>query len=160
MDSQDGLNYLGRIIACCSLRIVSRTGGVVVCTLSLHAEGPWSKSWQVVHIDLDKGRDSTFRCEYWFWIRRDYTFGGGYGFVVGVKFHFWLDMVILISNLQTTDVSFIPRVLVWICLHAWLIHGFVLCIFISHPKKQDKIQPLLQSTLRLSIHFECWEVLS
>ena len=37
MDSQDGLNYLGRIIACCSMRIVSRTGGVVVCTLSLHA---------------------------------------------------------------------------------------------------------------------------
>ena len=31
MDSQDGLNYLGRIIACCSMRIVSRTGGVVVC---------------------------------------------------------------------------------------------------------------------------------
>ena len=29
------------------MRIVSRTGGVVVCTLSLHAEGPWFKSWQV-----------------------------------------------------------------------------------------------------------------
>ena len=28
------------------------------------------------------------------------------------------------------------------------------------PKKQDKIQPLLQSMLRLSIHFEFWEVLS
>ena len=27
-----------------------------------------------------------------------------------------------------------------------------------HPKKQDKIQPLLQSTLSLSIRFECWEV--
>ena len=42
------------------MRIVSRTGGVVVCTLSLHAEGPWSKSWQVMHIDLEEGRDSTF----------------------------------------------------------------------------------------------------
>ena len=52
VDSQDGLNYLGRIIASCSMRIVSRTGGVVVCTLSLHAEGPWFKYWQVVHIDL------------------------------------------------------------------------------------------------------------
>ena len=52
VDSQDGLNYLGRIMACCSTRIVSRTGDVVVCTLSLHAEGPWFKSWQVVHIDL------------------------------------------------------------------------------------------------------------
>ena len=58
MDSQDGLNYLGRIIACCSLRIVSRTGGVVVCTLSLHAEGPWFKSWQVVHADLEYWHDS------------------------------------------------------------------------------------------------------
>ena len=53
VDSQDGLNYLGRIIACCSMRIVSRTGGVVVCTLTLHAEGPWFKSRQVVHIDLE-----------------------------------------------------------------------------------------------------------
>ena len=53
VDSQNGLNYLGRIIACCSMRIVSRTGGVVVCTLSLHAEGPWFKSWHLVHIDLE-----------------------------------------------------------------------------------------------------------
>ena len=53
VDSQEGLNYLGRIIACWSMRIVSRTGGVVVCTLSLHAERPWFKSWQVVHIDLE-----------------------------------------------------------------------------------------------------------
>ena len=53
VDSQNGLNYLGRIIACCSMRIVSRTGGLVVCTLCLHAEGPWFKSWQVVHFDLD-----------------------------------------------------------------------------------------------------------
>ena len=60
MDSQDGLKYLDRIIACCSMRIVSRTGGVVVCTLSLHAEGPWFKSWQVVHMELEKGRHSTF----------------------------------------------------------------------------------------------------
>ena len=60
MDSQDGLNYLGRIIACCSMRIVSRTGGVVVCTLSLDAEGPWFKYWQLVDIDLESGRDSTF----------------------------------------------------------------------------------------------------
>ena len=42
------------------MRIVSRTGGVVVCTLSLHAEGPWSKSWQVMHIDLEEGPYSTF----------------------------------------------------------------------------------------------------
>ena len=41
-------------------------------------------------------------------------------------------------------------VAVWISLHAWLIHGNGLCIFPSHRKKQDKIQPLLQSTLRLS----------
>ena len=53
VDSQDGLNYLGRIIACCSMRIVWRTGGVVVCTLCLHAKGPWFKSWQVVHIDWE-----------------------------------------------------------------------------------------------------------
>ena len=53
VDSQDGLNYLGRIIACCSMRIVSRTVGVVVCTLSLLAEGPWFKSWQVVDMDLE-----------------------------------------------------------------------------------------------------------
>ena len=53
MDSQEGLNYLARIIACCSMRIVSRTGGVVVCTLSLHAEGPWFKSWQVVRVELE-----------------------------------------------------------------------------------------------------------
>ena len=42
------------------MRIVSRTGGVVVCTLSLHAEGPWFKPWEVVHIDLEWARDSTF----------------------------------------------------------------------------------------------------
>ena len=53
VDSQDGLNYLSRIIACCSMRIVSRTGGGVVCTLSLHAEGPWFKSFQVVHVELE-----------------------------------------------------------------------------------------------------------
>ena len=78
----------------------------------------------------------------------------------GWSLTFDFDKFILISNLQTTDVSFMPRVAVWISLHAWLIHVFVLCIFPSHPKKQDKIQPLLQSLLRLSIYFECWEVLS
>ena len=26
---------------------------VMVCTLSLHAEGPWFNSWQVVHIHLE-----------------------------------------------------------------------------------------------------------
>ena len=41
-------------------------------------------------------------------------------------------------------------VAVWISFHACLIHGFGLCIFPSHPEKKDKIQPLLQSTLRLS----------
>ena len=35
------------------MRIVSMTGGVVVCTRSLHAEGPWLKSYQVVHIDME-----------------------------------------------------------------------------------------------------------
>ena len=40
--------------------IVSRTGGVVVCTLSLHGEGPCFKAWQVVHMDLEYGRDSRF----------------------------------------------------------------------------------------------------
>ena len=40
------------------MRTVSRTGGVVVCTLTLHAEGPWFKSWHVVHIDLEYWRDS------------------------------------------------------------------------------------------------------
>ena len=42
------------------MSIVSRTGGVVVCTLSLHAVGPWFKTWQVVHFDLEQERDSTF----------------------------------------------------------------------------------------------------
>ena len=42
------------------MRVVSRTGGVVVCTLSLHAEGPWYKSWQVAPMELEKGGDSTF----------------------------------------------------------------------------------------------------
>ena len=68
VDSQDGLNYLGRITECCSMRIVSRTGGVVFCTLSLHAEGPWFKSSQVVHMELEWGRDSTFGGAYWFFI--------------------------------------------------------------------------------------------
>ena len=53
VDSLDGLNYLGRITACCSMRIVSRTGGVVFCTLSLHAEVPWFKSWQVVDMEFE-----------------------------------------------------------------------------------------------------------
>ena len=55
----------------------------------------------VVHIDFESGRD--------------YTFGGAYGFGVAVKFDF--DKFILISNLQTMDVSFMPRVAVWISLH-------------------------------------------
>ena len=38
-------------------------------------------------------------------------------------FTFDFDKFILISNLQATDVSFMPRVAVWISLHAWLIHG-------------------------------------
>ena len=63
------------------MRIVSRTGGVVVCTLSLHAEGPWFKSWQVVHMELDWGRDSTF--------------GGAYGVGVGARFHLWWCILIL-----------------------------------------------------------------
>ena len=78
----------------------------------------------------------------------------------GWSFTFDFDIFILISNLQTTNVIFMPGVAVWISLNTWLIHGFGLFIFPSHPKRQDKIQPLLQSMLRLSIHFECWEVLS
>ena len=39
------------------MRIVSRTGGVVVFTLSLHAEGPWFKSGQVVLINLEQWLD-------------------------------------------------------------------------------------------------------
>ena len=35
------------------MRIVSRTGGVVVSTHSVHAEDPWFKSWQVVHVELE-----------------------------------------------------------------------------------------------------------
>ena len=69
----------------------------------------------------------------------------------GWSFTFDFDKFIFISNLQTTDVSFIARVAVWISLHAWLIQGFGLCIFPLDPKKVDNIQPLLQSTLRLSI---------
>ena len=61
----------------------------------------------------------------------------------GWSFTFDFDKFILISDLQTTDVSFMPRVAVWISLDAWFIHGFGLCIFPSHAKKQDKIQPLL-----------------
>ena len=72
------------------MRIVSRTGGVVVLTLSLHAEGPWFKSWQVVHIYLEEGRIPHLVVHIDFEKGRDYTFGGGYGFGVGVKFHFWL----------------------------------------------------------------------
>ena len=70
------------------MRIVSRTGGVVVCTLSYMVKAPGSSlgkwciwSWSririphlVVHIDFESGGY--------------YTFGGEYGFGVGVKFHF------------------------------------------------------------------------
>ena len=55
----------------------------------------------------------------------------------------------LSSYLKTTDVSFMPRVAVWISLHTWLIHGFGLCIFPSHPKKQDKILPLLKINIKI-----------
>ena len=49
------------------MRIVSRTGGVVVCTLSLHAEGP------LVQV----------------------LAGGAYGVGVGVRFHIWWSILIL-----------------------------------------------------------------
>ena len=49
------------------MRIVSRTGGVVVCTLSLHAEGPWV---QVLT-------------------------GGAYGVGVEARFHIWRCILIL-----------------------------------------------------------------
>ena len=63
VDSQDGLNYLGRIIACSSIDMVSRTGGVVVCTLSLHAEGPWFKSCAGGACGVGVGRHShIWRC--------------------------------------------------------------------------------------------------
>ena len=35
----------------------------MVCTLSLHVEGIWFKSWQVVHFDLEWKGDPTFRGE-------------------------------------------------------------------------------------------------
>ena len=44
------------------MRIGSRTGGVMVCTLSLQAEGPWFKSWHVVHIELEEGRLDIWWC--------------------------------------------------------------------------------------------------
>ena len=49
------------------MRIVSRTGGVVVCTLSLHAEGPMV---QVLA-------------------------GGAYRIGVGARFHIWWCILIL-----------------------------------------------------------------
>ena len=54
------MNYLGRIIACCSMSIVSRTCGGVVSTLRLQSEG----------------------------LQVQVLAGGGYGFRVGVKFYF------------------------------------------------------------------------
>ena len=104
--------------------IVSRTGGVVVCTLSLHAEGPWSKSWQLVHIDLELGRDSTFGGAFWFGVWEWFNIwccililnkGEITHLVVdmdlekGWSFTFDFDKFILISYLQTTDVSFMPE---------------------------------------------------
>ena len=49
------------------MRIVSRTGGVVVCTLSLHAEGPWF----------------------------NVLAGGACGVGVGARFHIWWCILIL-----------------------------------------------------------------
>ena len=56
----------------------------------------------------------------------------------GWSFTFDFDKFILICDLQTTDVSFMSRVEVWISLHASLIHCFGLCILPSHPKKKTK----------------------
>ena len=146
----------------------------------------WSSGWILSCFFWCSGLHTQFSC----WRPLVQVLGGGtYRFGVGSRFHIWLcililnkgeithlmvdmdlewgwsftfdfDKLILISNLHTTDVSFMPRVPVWISLHAWLIHGFGLCIFSSHPKNQYEIHPLLQSMLRLSIHFECLEVLS
>ena len=46
------------------MRIVSKTGGVVVCTVSLHAEGsgPYPGRW--LKISLELGLESTFRGAY------------------------------------------------------------------------------------------------
>ena len=52
---------------------------------------------------------------------------------------FDFDKFILISNLQTTDVSFMPRVAVWISLHAWLIHGFG--FLFSYTSKETRQNP-------------------
>ena len=49
------LTLIGAVAGFCLVSL-----DVVVCTLSLHAEGPLCKSWEVVHIDLELGRDSTF----------------------------------------------------------------------------------------------------
>ena len=70
------------------MRIVSRTGGVVVCTLSLHAEVHRFKSQQVVDMDLEYWQIPHLMVHIDFEKWRDYTFGGAYGFGVGVKFHF------------------------------------------------------------------------
>ena len=87
----------------------------------------WSRGaipHSVVHVD--------------FGYRRDYTFGGGYGFVVGWSFTFDFDKFILISNLQTTDVSFMPRVAVGISLHALLIHALVCVFFLLIQRNKTK----------------------
>ena len=56
----------------------------------------------------------------------------------GWSFTFDFDKFILISILETTDVSFMPRVAVFISLHAWLIHGFFCVFFIHIQRKKTK----------------------
>ena len=161
MDSQDGLNYLGRIIAYCSMRIVLKDWW---CS-SLHTQ---FTCWRpLVRVLQDAAYRFRVGARFYIWWCILILNKGEITHLVedmdleyGWSFTFDFDKFILISILQNTDVSFMPKVAVWISLHAWLIHGFGLSIFPSHPKKQDKIQPLLQSTLRLSIHFERWEVFS
>ena len=42
------LSLIGAVAGFCLVSL-----DVVVCTLSIHAEGPLCKSWEVVHIDLE-----------------------------------------------------------------------------------------------------------
>ena len=71
-----------------NLNVDWSSGWILSCTLSLHAEGPWFKSWQVVLMESEYWHDSHLVVHIDFVSGRDYTFGGAYGFGVGMKFHF------------------------------------------------------------------------
>ena len=89
----------------------------MVCTLSLHAEGPRFKSWQVVTYGFGVGDRFHISWSILILNKDELTH-----LVVhmdlkyGQTFTFDFDKFILISNLKTTDISFMPRVAVWISL--------------------------------------------